>query len=59
MWYRIISDIIKPGKLAKVHSVDLGNIAFLNSKNMKKLPLELLFHPVHVYLCILGKYLTI
>lgn len=56
MWYRIICDTLKPGKLVKVHSIDLGNVAFLNSKNMKKLPAELLFHPVHVYLCILGTY---
>jgi len=58
MWYRIICDQLKPGELARVHSVDLGNVAFLNSKNMKKLSIELLFHPVHVYLCILGKLLN-
>lgn len=47
---------MKPGELAKVHSVDLGNIAYLSSRNIKPLPAELLFHPTHVALCILGKH---
>jgi len=59
MWYRVICDQIKPGALAKVHSIDLGNVAYLSSRNMKKLPEELLFHPTHVSLCILGVYLLI
>jgi len=56
MWYRVICDQIKPGESAKVHSIDLGSIAYLNSRNTKKLPEELLFHPTHVSLCILGKH---
>lgn len=56
MWYRVICDQMKPGSLVKVHSIDLGNIAYLNTRNLKKLPLELLFHPTHVSLCILGKF---
>lgn len=55
MWYRIVCDEIKPGELAKVHFIDLGTVAFLNSKNMKKFPIDLIFHPIHVYQCILGK----
>ncbi|XP_022170007.1 uncharacterized protein LOC111033534 [Myzus persicae] len=59
MWYRVICDQMKPGELVKVHSVDLGNIAYLNSKNLKKLPEELLFHPTHVSLCILDSSIQI
>lgn len=55
MWYRIVCDDIKPGQLAKVHSIDLGTIAFLNCKNIKRFSTELIFHPIHVYQCILGK----
>lgn len=57
MWYRVICDQLRPGELAKVHSVDLGTIALLGSRNLKRLPLELMFHPVHAYLCYLGKFL--
>lgn len=59
MWYRIKCDQLKAGQLTQVHSVDFGNVAFLSSKNMKKLPEELLFFPNHVYPCILGKLFTI
>ncbi|XP_060876252.1 uncharacterized protein LOC132949399 isoform X3 [Metopolophium dirhodum] len=59
MWYRVICDQMKPGELVKVHSVDLGNIAFLSSRNIKKLPEELLFHPTHVALCILNNSIEI
>ncbi|XP_022174799.1 uncharacterized protein LOC111036859 [Myzus persicae] len=59
MWYRVICDQMKPGELVKVHSVDLGNIAYLNSRNIKKLPEELLFHPTHVSLCILDSSIQI
>ncbi|XP_016658697.1 uncharacterized protein LOC100167275 isoform X2 [Acyrthosiphon pisum] len=59
MWYRVICDQMKPGELVKVHSVDLGNIAYLNSRNIKKLPAELLFHPTHVALCILDNSIQI
>lgn len=59
MWYRIACDKLTPGELTQVHSVDAGNVAFLNSKNMKKLPIELLFHPSHVYRCILGTFFMI
>lgn len=58
MWYRVICDDVKPGKLVKVHSVDLGIVAYLSTGNMKKLPIELTFHPIHVYECILGNYLS-
>ncbi|XP_050542444.1 uncharacterized protein LOC126906154 isoform X2 [Daktulosphaira vitifoliae] len=53
LWYRVICIQVKPGHLAKVYSVDLGNIAFLNTTNMKKIPEEVLYHPAHVYLCLL------
>ncbi|XP_060847831.1 uncharacterized protein LOC132927329 [Rhopalosiphum padi] len=59
MWYRVICDQMKPGSLVKVHSIDLGNIAYLNTRNLKKLPLELLFHPTHVSLCILDSSIQI
>lgn len=59
MWYRVTCDKLEAGKLVQVHSVDLGTVAFLNSANMKKLPVELIFHPIHVYKCILGKLFTI
>lgn len=59
MWYRIKCDQLNPGQLTQVHLVDVGNVAFLNSKKMKKLPEDLLFHPNHVYPCILGKLFTI
>lgn len=59
MWYRIVCDELKPDKLTKVHSVDLGNVAFLNSKKMKKIPFDFTFHPGHVYLCILGNLFMI
>ncbi|CAI6361930.1 unnamed protein product [Macrosiphum euphorbiae] len=59
MWYRVICDQMKPGELAKVHSVDLGNIAYLSSRNIKPLPAELLFHPTHVALCILDNSIQI
>lgn len=56
IWYRVICDQVKPGKLVKVHSIDLGIIAYLNTRNLKKLQAELLFEPAHVALCLLGKY---
>lgn len=59
MWYRVLCDKPKPGHLTYVHAVDLGNVALLNIKNMKELPEELLFHPIHVYRCILCKLFTI
>lgn len=55
MWYRVLTGILKPGELTKVYSIDLGNVAYLIPTNMKKLPLELNFHPAHVYQCMLGK----
>jgi len=54
-----VTEILKPGELATVHSVDLGNTAFLNSKNMKIIPEELISHPIHVYQCVLGKLFII
>lgn len=54
MWYRIKCENLKPGQLAEVYSIDLGIVAFLSFRNMKKLPVEFLFHPSHVYRCILG-----
>lgn len=59
MWYRVLTGILKPGELTKVYSVDLGNVAYLTSTNMKKLPPELRFHPAHVYLCMLGKFIIL
>lgn len=56
IWYRVICDQVKPGVLVKVHSIDLGIVAHLNTRNLKKLPGELLFEPTHVALCLLGKY---
>lgn len=54
MWYRVTCGEVKAGELTQVHLVDVGNVAFLNSKNMKKLPIDLMFHPSHVYRCILS-----
>lgn len=47
---------MKPGEMCRVHFVDFGNVAFLNTQNIKKLPQELMFHPIQVYPCILGKW---
>ncbi|VVC34737.1 Tudor domain,RNA recognition motif domain [Cinara cedri] len=59
MWYRVVCDTLKPGELTKVHSIDLGNVAFLNCHNIRKIPLELLFEPSHVYLCFLDTSIKI
>lgn len=50
-------DRVKSGKLVQVYSVDLGTVAFLNTRVIRKLPIELTFHPIHVYKCFLGNYL--
>jgi hypothetical protein len=54
MWYRIKCENVKAGELAEVYSIDLGIVAFLSFRHIKKLPAELLFHPSHVFRCILG-----
>ncbi|XP_025208243.1 uncharacterized protein LOC112603736 [Melanaphis sacchari] len=59
LWYRVICDQMKPGELVKVHSIDLGNVAYLNTTNLKRLPEELMFCPTHVYLCILDPSIQI
>lgn len=59
MWYRVLCSETKAGHLTSVHAVDLGNVAFLNNVNMKKLPEEMLFHPIHVYRCVLSKLCSI
>ncbi|XP_025425814.1 uncharacterized protein LOC112694531 isoform X1 [Sipha flava] len=53
MWYRIKCENVKAGELAEVYSIDLGIVAFLSFRHIKKLPAELLFHPSHVFRCIL------
>lgn len=59
MWYRVVCNQLKGGHLTGVHSVDLGNVALLKSIHMKEMPVEFLFHPIHVYQCILGKLFAI
>ncbi|KAF0751710.1 Uncharacterized protein FWK35_00019435 [Aphis craccivora] len=59
LWYRVICDQLKPGLLVKVHSIDLGIVAHLNTRNLKKLPAELLFEPTHVALCLLDSSIPI
>lgn len=58
-WYRVICDQVKPGVLVKVHSIDLGIVAHLNTRNLKKLPAELLFEPTHVALCLLDSSIQV
>jgi len=50
-----MTDHVEPGELTKVFCVDSGSVAYLSSKNMKKMPDEFLLYPTHVYQCILGK----
>lgn len=59
MWYRVVCNEQIPGHLTGVHAVDLGNVALLKSTHMKEMPVELLFHPMHVYRCILSKLFAI
>lgn len=59
MWYRVLCDKLNPGKLAQVYSLDIGNVALLNSTQIRKLTRELLFEPTHVYPCYLGELLFI
>lgn len=54
MWYRIKCEYSKAGELAEVYAIDLGIVAYLSYRNIKKLPAEMLFHPNHVYQCVIG-----
>ncbi|XP_050425594.1 uncharacterized protein LOC126836355 isoform X2 [Adelges cooleyi] len=52
-WYRVVCEKTRPGEPAKTYSVDLGNVAYLHTRNTKKIPEEVICHPIHVYCCFL------